>query len=125
MDANSEYAHVIDRGPLSIRRTHVPVPKPVSLREYRRSSVQRSGDGCVRKHSPDGPSPAWNALQFLTIRFRPTFAPPRKPISLIRLSGPYSSEAQVDYGIGATKDIGIARDNRGLERIYAERTRRR
>jgi len=26
----------------------------------------------------------------------------------------YSSEAQVDYGIGATKDIGIARDNLGL-----------
>ena len=23
----------------------------------------------------------------------------------------YSSEAQVDYGMGATKDIGIARDN--------------
>ena len=26
----------------------------------------------------------------------------------------YSSEAQVDYGMGATKDIGIARDNLGL-----------
>jgi hypothetical protein len=26
----------------------------------------------------------------------------------------YSSEAQVDYRIGATKDIGIARHNRGL-----------
>ena len=26
----------------------------------------------------------------------------------------YSSEAQVDCGIGTTKDIGIARDNLGL-----------
>jgi hypothetical protein len=39
MDANSEYAHaLIDRGPPSIRRTHVPVP-----------NLSRSG--CVVSHS--------------------------------------------------------------------------
>jgi hypothetical protein len=42
MDANSEYAHaLIDRGPPSIRRTHVPVPKPVSLRVCRRPLGER------------------------------------------------------------------------------------
>jgi hypothetical protein len=59
--------------------------------------------------------------------FWPTCAPPRKPISLIRLSGPrgtHQKRRSITVS-GPPRTLASHAITGGLERIYAERTRRR